>query len=94
MCANFQGKQTAFTFSAQICLKMDLGLEIQKTNVGKRISILEILCMPIFRQNEQFCDFFDPNLPKNGFRVGNWENSCRNKNQHLGDTMCANFQAK
>ena len=32
---------------------MDLGLEIQKTNVGIRMSILEIPCVPIFRQNEQ-----------------------------------------
>ena len=34
MCANFQAKQTTLTFQAQICPKMDLGLEIQKTNVG------------------------------------------------------------
>ena len=38
---------------------MDLGLEIQKANVGIRISILEIPCVPIFRQNGQ-------NLLKNG----------------------------
>ena len=30
---------------------MDLGLEIQNTNVGIRISILEIPCVPIFSQN-------------------------------------------
>ena len=30
VCANFQVKQTALTFSAQICPKMDLGLAIQK----------------------------------------------------------------
>ena len=47
MCSNFQAKQTAFTFSVQICTKMDLGLEIQKTNVEIRISIPDILCMPI-----------------------------------------------
>ena len=44
-------RRKTLTFSAQNCLKMDLGLEIQKTNVGIRISILEIPCVPIFRQN-------------------------------------------
>ena len=39
-------------------------------------------------------DFFSPNLPKNGFRVGNSKNYCRNKNQHPQYTMCANFQSK
>ena len=38
VCANFQAKQTALTFSAQICPKMDLGLAIQKNIVGIRIS--------------------------------------------------------
>ena len=28
-------------------------------------------------------DFFGPNLPKNGFRVGNSENQCWNKNDFL-----------
>ena len=51
--ANFLAKQTALTFSAQICPKMDLGLTIQKTIVGIRISILDIPCVPIFSQNEQ-----------------------------------------
>ena len=53
MCTNFQAKQTALTFLAQICPKMELGLEIQKTNIGIKISILEILCVPIFRQDGQ-----------------------------------------
>ena len=38
---------------AQICPKLDLGSKIQKTNAGIRISILDISCVPIFRQNEQ-----------------------------------------
>ena len=33
---------------------MDLELQIHKTNGGMRIIILEILCVPIFRQNGQF----------------------------------------
>ena len=46
---------------------MDLGSEIQKT-VRIRISILEILCVPIFRQKRTTLTFFfGPNLPKNGF---------------------------
>ena len=51
--ANFQAKQTALTFSAQICLKMDIGLAIQKTVFVIRISFLDIPCVPIFSQNEQ-----------------------------------------
>ena len=38
---------------AQVCPKMDLGLEIQKTNVGIRISILNIPCIPLLSQNGQ-----------------------------------------
>ena len=53
VCANFQIKQTALTSTAQICPKMNLGLAIQKNMVGKRISILDISCVPIFSQNEQ-----------------------------------------
>ena len=57
MCANFQLKRTTLTFLAQICPKRKLGFEIQKTNIGIRISILEILCEPIFRQNGQLWIF-------------------------------------
>ena len=32
---------------------MDLGLEFQKTNVGIKINIPELFCVPIFRQNGQ-----------------------------------------
>ena len=53
MCVNFRLKQITLTFLAQICPKRKLGFEIQKTNVGIRISILEIPCVPIFRQNGQ-----------------------------------------
>ena len=53
MCASFRAKRTALIFAAQIFQKTDLGLEIQKTNVGKRISIFEIPCVPIFRQHEK-----------------------------------------
>ena len=42
---------------------MDLGLQIQKTNVGIRISILQIPFVQIFRQNRQLRNF-RPNLPK------------------------------
>ena len=51
MCANFQFKRTTLTFLAQICPNRKLRFEIQKTNVGIRISMLEIPCVPIFRQN-------------------------------------------
>ena len=45
------------TFLVQICPKRKLRFEIQKTNVGIRISILEISCVPIFRQNRQLLVF-------------------------------------
>ena len=56
VCANFQVKQIALTFSDQISPKMDLGLEIQKTNVGIGIIILEILCQ--FSGETKNFDFF------------------------------------
>ena len=46
--------------------KMDLGFEIQKTNFGIRIRILEIPCVPIFRQNGQIW-LFGLIWPKIGF---------------------------
>ena len=51
------------TFLAHIWPEMDLVLQIQKTNIGIRISILQIPCVPIFRQNGRL-EFFGPNLPK------------------------------
>ena len=53
VCANFQAKQIALTFLAQICPKMDLGLAIQKTIVRIRISILNIPYVSIVSQNKQ-----------------------------------------
>ena len=53
MFVNFQAKQKALTVSVQIFPKMDLGLAIQKTVVRITISILKILCLPIFSQNKQ-----------------------------------------
>ena len=53
MCANFWAKRTTLTSLGQICPKIDLGLETQKTNVGIRINVLETSCAPIFRQNGQ-----------------------------------------
>ena len=57
MCANSWKKQTTLTFLAQIFPKMNLGLEIQRTNVKIRINILELPCVPIFRQDEQLWRF-------------------------------------
>ena len=57
MCATFQAKQTTLTFLAKIDSKIDLGLEIRKTNVGIGISILEIPCVPLFAQNQQLLLF-------------------------------------
>ena len=93
VCASFQAKQTALSFSGQICPKMDLGLAIQKTIARIRISI-SIYHVCQFSGKANSFDFFSPNLPKNGFRVGNSKNCCRTKNQHPRYTMCANFESK
>ena len=58
MYANFQTKQTTLTFLTQICPKKNLEFEIHKTNVGIRISILEIPCVPIFKQNKRLWLFW------------------------------------
>ena len=44
-----------------------------ETNVGIRISVLEIPRVPIFRQKRQL-SFFRPNLPKNRFCVRDFKN--------------------
>ena len=43
---------------------MDFELEMQVTNVGIRINILDIPFVPIFKKKRQL---FGPNLSKNGF---------------------------
>ena len=72
MCVNFQLKRITLTFLAQICPKRKLGSEIQKTNVGIRISIFEIPCVPIFRQNGQLW-LFGPKFAQ-GFWGQNFKN--------------------
>ena len=57
VCTSFQIKQTALTFLAQICPKVDLRMAIQKTIVGIRISILDKPCVAMFSQNEQLWIF-------------------------------------
>ena len=57
MYTNFWTKQTTLTFLAQTCPEKKLGFEIQKINVGIRISILEIPCVPIFRHKGQLWIF-------------------------------------
>ena len=69
MCANFQSKWIILTFSAQICPKMDLGFKILKTNVGIRISILEIPHLSFSGKTDNF-DFSDKICAKMDFWVG------------------------
>ena len=72
MCTNFQTKQTTLNIWAQICLKLDFGVEIPKTKSGFGITILEI-CAPILKQNKQL-QILGPNLPKNGCWGWNFKN--------------------
>ena len=73
MRASFQKKQTALTFLAQTCPKIDLVLEIQKTNVRIRIDILEMPCREFSGKTDNL-GFFDPNFPKNWFWGRNFKN--------------------
>ena len=72
-CATFKAKRTASIFSAQVCPKADLGLEIQKTNVGKK-SLSSRYHMCQFSGKTDNFRFNGLNFPKNGFRAGNSEN--------------------
>ena len=61
-----QNKQLQLGLSVQVCAKIDLELEIQKTNIVIRISIVKMPCMPIFRKNEQLW-LFRPKFAQNRF---------------------------
>ena len=70
MRANFQTKQTTLNIWAQVYPKLESGIEIPKSKPGFGISILEILCAPIFRQNKQL-GIFGPKFAQiMDFRVG------------------------
>ena len=76
---------------------MDLGLEIQKTNVEIGISTSSRYHVRQFSGKTNNSDFFGPNLPKNGFLGRNFKN-VRTDSESAPpppkDTMCANFQSK
>ena len=91
VCAKFQTKQIILTFSVQICQKMDLGLAIQKTNVGIRIGIIKMPCVPIFTKNEQVW-LFRPKFAQKGVKIS--KIGIRIWNLHTWDAMCTNFQKK
>ena len=74
MYANFLTKGTTLTFLVQICPKRILKLEIDKTNVVIRTSILKISCVPIFSVKTDNFDLFGPNLSKKEIRIWNSEN--------------------
>ena len=88
MCANFQLKRTTLTSVAQICPKRKLGFEIQKTNVGIRISILEIRCVPIFRQNGQL-SIFGPKFVQKWILGSKFQKSESGSKINILDILCA-----
>ena len=57
MC-KLSNKTSNFEFFDPNLPKTDFWLEIQKTNVGIRITFIEIPCLPIFGQNEQLWLFW------------------------------------
>ena len=84
---------TTLTFLAQILPKMDLRSEIQKAYVGIRISIVKMLCVPIFRKNGNF-DLFDPNLPKNEIWSQNFKNLSPDSESALPRHHVCSFSVK
>ena len=88
MCANFQSKWTTLNPSAKIYPKMDLGFEIQKTNVGIRISILEIPCVPIFRQNGQLW-LFEPKFAQKWILGSEFQKSKSGFGISILEILCA-----
>ena len=71
---------------------MDLGSEIQKTNVGIRISIIEIHACQFSGKTQNF-DLFNPNLPKNEFRGSKFKNRSPDSESAL-PRYCVNFKLK
>ena len=72
MC-QFSGKMDNADFFGLNLPKIGFLLEIQKANVGIRISIHEIPCEAIFRQKRQFSgkkDFSVQICPKMNFGIG------------------------
>ena len=93
VCANFLAKQTALTFSAQICPKMDLRLVSQKNIVAIRISILDIPCVPIFSQNEQRRIFRSKFVQKKDLGLETEKSNVRTK-INIVETLCVPISAK
>ena len=72
----------------------DLGLESEKTNIeirDSRYCLCMCVCVCQFSGKTNSFDFFSPNLLKNGFRFGNSKKYCCNKDQHPRYTMCTIF---
>ena len=70
----FLAKTNNFDFFGPNLPKKKLGFEIQKINVGIRISILQIPCVPIFRQNGQLRTSWTQISQKNEFWGQNFKN--------------------
>ena len=69
-----QAKQAVPLPGPNSIVKMDFELEIQKTNIGIRINIFEILWVQIVRQNEQFW-LFRPKLAQKWILGSEFPNS-------------------
>ena len=70
-----------------------LGFQIQETNVGIRISILEILYVPIFRQNGQLWDF-GTKFTQKWILGSKFQKSNSGFGISILDILCSNFQRK
>ena len=89
MRGNFQPKRATLSLTAQICPKMDLSPDAE--SAPPRYYVHH------FSGKIDNCDFFGPNLPKNGFWGWNFEKISLDAElikKLLQVTMCANFQAK
>ena len=95
MCANFQTKQKEelWLFGPKFAQKVILEFEFQKINVGIRISILDIPCMTIFRQNRQLW-LFEPEFAQNGFWSWKFKNLSLNSESVLPTYLVSQFSVK
>ena len=73
MCTNFQTKRTTLNFLAQICPKMDLGVEILSLSLNSESASLIYYVHQFSDKTDNF-EFLGPNLPQNGFWGQNFKN--------------------
>ena len=87
-CTKFQAKQATLNFRAQIYPNWIVGSKFQKSKSRFRISILDILGVPNFRQNEQLWIFW-PKFTQNRIFVSEFQKSKSGFTISILEILCA-----